>query len=221
MRACTRLTLQPLPMHPESALAANRDASKQRCLSPRAAGVFKWMTLPLDSQPPEAVLFKAILFGPHAQAVDVPQLAQASGLVPRAVAKALFALQQDDSIEVKVEADEEPGVSSDWAGLNLALSDLSAQMGGAALALAEASGLCVASVNADPKTAQRLAAGPQAQEDAKPFERLIFFIGSRSFSIASDGHLIKNDPTWVSLFRCLAVLAANSSGGSFTGASSL
>ena len=215
MRACTRLTLQLLPMHPEPALAANRNASKQRCLSPRAAGVFKWMALPLDLQPPEAALFQTILFGPHAQPVDVPHLAQASGLLPREAAKALFALQQDDSIEVKVEADSTPPPPCDWASLNLTLHALSAQMGGGALALAEASGLCVASANADSKKAQLLAAGQLGQGGSTPFERLTFFIGTRAFSIAVDGLFIKNDPSWLSLFRCLAVLAASPSSSSF------
>ena len=208
-------------MHPEPALAANRTAIKQRCLSPKASGIFKWMALPLESQSAESALFQAILFGPYAQAVDVPQLAQASGLLPREAAKALFALQQDDSIEVKVEADEAQEEPSDWAGLNLALGALSAQMGGAALALAEASGLCVASANANTKKAQLLAAGQLGQGDAVPFKRLTFFIGTRPFSIASDGLFIKNDPSWIRLFRCLAVLAKGSFSSSSAGASSL
>lgn len=208
-------------MQPEPALVANRIASKQRCLSPKASGIFKWMALPLESQSAEAALFQAILFGPYAQAVDVPQLAQASGLLPRATAQALFALQQDDSIEVKVAADEAQEASRDWAGLNSALCALSAQMGGAALALAEASGLCVASASADPKHAQRLAAGQQTPEGVGSFERLVFFIGAHPFSIAGDALFIKNDPSWLSLFRCLAVLAASPPSNSFAGASSL
>ena len=208
-------------MQAETAIAMNRDANKQRCLSPKAAGIFKWMALPIDSQPPEAALFRTILFGPYAQAVDVPQLAQASGLLPRATAQALFALQQDDSIEVKLAADEAPEASRDWTGLNLALCALSAKMNGAALALAEGSGLCVASANADPKNAQRLAAGQQAPEFSRPFERLIFFIGAHPFSITSDALFIKNDPGWLDLFRCLAVLATNPPSSSFAGANPL
>jgi hypothetical protein len=174
-----------------------------RYLNALPGGVARWLAHPPPTDPDNAPLhrlFMHILCAPAPVALDLPAWAQALGMTPQPLARALFALNREHCVQVDTHAPHcaAPG----WTTLAAQLQAMSIRLGRAPLVLADPDGLCVHACHALPGPAQALAAG-----DTAPLHRVPLFLGERAFHLVSPMALPATDPGWTDIARCLHALA--------------
>lgn len=161
-----------------------------RYLLPRPGGVLTWLSV----RPPslERRLFEHLLGAPAAVELNVQALASALCHPVQAIARALFALNRQASIEVQDGAASLPaaspalraGLRQGIAGLAQDLIDISGGRG--EIMLASDDGFCIAQAGLSAQRAQALAAHlPRDDGSAMPFRMQLCFADRTLYFCAS------------------------------------